>query len=173
MSAQDQTVTSFTLPDAESPDHPLSLVRTLERAQEFLEAGETADTRAAIQGALEKAREANIDESDAAAREQEMHKRVDRVLGPGFCNLADYLRTGQPHGLDPHRELIDHATALAEVLAHVDTKSDEITDSAVPRATHLLFSLLFIARTVGDCETEIEAAKSKARMNGAEGGSHE
>ena len=103
-------------------------------------------------------------ESDAAAREQELRDRITRVLSHGFCGLADYIKAGEPRGLDPLPELVEHATALAEVLSHVDTKSDEIEDDAVPKTAHLLYSILLMAREIGRVKVEADTARHKAEM---------
>ena len=116
----------------------------------------------------------SLDEIDAAAREQDLHERITRVLGDGFCGLADYLKTGQPDGLDPLPELIEHATALAELLSHVDAQRDEVGDGTVPKGAHLLYSLLYICREIGRIEIEFSVAQHRARMAAEqEGGSHE
>ena len=100
---------------------------------------------------------------DAAAREQELRERLRDTLEPGFPQLSAYILAGDTRGGDPYREVIQYTAPLAEVLSVADTKSDELTDAAVPCAAHLLWALLSVGQNVGRQESDREIARIRAQ----------
>lgn len=94
-------------------------------------------------------------------------ERLDRAIGPTFLNLAGYIRYGRAStGL--YASLIDDAAAIAELLVGIDSKSDEITDKAVNKASDLLYRILWTGQEVHSYEIEQEFARRDTKREQAE-----
>ncbi len=136
--------------------------RALDQAIYAMEAHEDLD---GVRQSLESARNLHRQQADAEESGGEMSdaaiaERARQVLDTDF-GVGCYVLNGHAQGA--YLGAIEDAATIADIITALDTKSDNLADSAVSELAFLQMRILNAAKSVHGCETDRKR----------EGGSHE